>query len=247
MNLQSICRQFNEDGFAIVRGVFTRDELAELERELDHYTRTIAPTLDPGEVYFEDSPTRPIKSMFRMDKRSNTFRALLDDARLLDLGRAVYEGADVTLQTIMFFGKPAQDGSEAPPHQDNAFQCWEPPESLTFTIAIDASTADNGILICQKGSHRLGLLPHRPSGLMGFSQTLIDPVDSAKFPEVALCMEPGDLCLHSIDAVHRSSPNRTNRSRRQLAVACHSSRAGQNQESLARNRKLLAKLHEQKR
>ena len=246
MDLQSISRQFDEDGFAIVRGVFTHDELAALERELEHYTRTIAPTLEPGAVYYEDSPTRPIKSMFRMDKRSGIFRTLLDDARLLDLGRSVYQGADVTLETTMFFGKPAQDGSEAPPHQDNAFQCWEPPEALTFTIAIDASTTDNGVLICQKGSHQLGLLPHRPSGLMGFSQTLIDPVDTAKFPGVELCMEPGDLCLHSVDTVHRSGPNRTDRSRRQMAISCHSSHARQNDESLARNQKLLAMLHEQK-
>jgi ectoine hydroxylase-related dioxygenase (phytanoyl-CoA dioxygenase family) len=143
----------------------------------------------------------------------------------------------------MFFGKAARSGSTAPPHQDNAFQNLIPPEDLVCTIAIDASTPENGALTVQRGSHRAGRLPHRPSGVMGFSQTLAAPLDKTAYPEVQLCMNRGDLCLHHTNTVHYSCPNTTERSRRQLGIGYRTSRAARDDASWSSYQAELQKLH----
>ena len=243
MELPEIVQAFLEDGFVVVRRVFGTDDLARFVSGLDDCIRDVAPTLEPGEIYYEDTPDRPIKSMFRLENHHETFRSLLIDARLVKLARAIYDDPDALLWSSMFFGKPARSGSEAPPHQDNIFQCWEPPEAMAMTIAVDASTSENGALVFQKGSHKLGTLPHRPSGVMGFSQRLIDPLESSQHPEVEIHMNPGDVCLHAVNTVHRSGPNRTDQSRRQLGIACRSSRARRDEQMWAHRQAIKEKLH----
>jgi phytanoyl-CoA hydroxylase len=244
MNVQAVAEEFAENGCALVRGVFSPAEIKRLEAELNDFIERVAPTLPQGDIFYEDSPTRPIKSMFRMDQRSDYFRSLLTDPRLLGLMEAIYPGGPVVHDYVGYFGKPARQGSVTPPHQDNAFQCWDPPESLIVTLAIDRSTPENGVLICQQGSHKLGLLPHRPSGVMGFSQTLIEWVSVERCPEVQMCMNPGDLTLHHVNCIHRSDANHTDRPRRQLAIGYRSSRAKKDEERVRRYRADLEALYQ---
>jgi len=245
MNTKAIARQFNEDGAVIVRGCFSAEEIAEIERQLAAFIRDVVPKLGPGDVYFEDSPDQPIKSIFRLEQHLEFFKRLMADERLLSLMREIYAGAEVVQFSTAFFGKAARSGSVTPPHQDNAFQNLQPPEDLVCTIAIDESTPENGALTIQKGSHKLGLLPHQPSGVMGFSQTLINPVDTTKHPEVQLCMKPGDICLHNTNTIHRSDANKTDKSRRQLGIIYRSSRAKRDEVGWAKYQAEVKKLHAQ--
>ena len=80
-------------------------------------------------------------------------------------------------------------------------------KKLFCTIAVDESTPENGALTVQSGSHKIGRLPHCASGVMGFSQTLIEPVSVDDYPEVQLCMQPGDICLHHTNTIHYSGAN----------------------------------------
>ena len=229
MQTERIVEQYHEDGFVIVRQLFSADEIEILDQHIRDFIRDVVPTLESGDVYFEDTPKRPVKSIFRLEEHAPYFQQLADDRRIR-LGAG-------------FFGKPAGDGSVVPCHQDNAFQFWVPPEALGVTIAVDESTVDNGALICQQGSHRLGVLPHQPSGMMGFSMKLVEPPDLAAHPEVALCMKPGDVSVHHITTVHRSGANRTDRARRQLAIGYRSSRAQPDEAARAAHRARLAELH----
>jgi ectoine hydroxylase-related dioxygenase (phytanoyl-CoA dioxygenase family) len=78
---------------------------------------------------------------------------------------------------------------------------------------------------------------------MGFSQMLIDPLDTARYEEVEIRMNPGDICLHAINTVHRSGPNGTNQSRRQIGLCGNSTRAKVDEQMLAHRKEILAKLH----
>jgi phytanoyl-CoA hydroxylase len=242
MNLQSIARDFDRDGFVVVRDVFTKEQVNQIERELQSYITTVAPTLDAGEVYYEDSARRPVKAMHGLNRHSEFFNNLRSDATLLNILGALWPDGQTIPENVSYFGKPARDGSVTPAHQDNFFQHWEPPLALTVTISIDPSTPRNGALICAKGSHRK-LLPHHYSGVMGFSMTLDDPIDTEQFPEEHLCLQPGDIAIHHIAVIHRSEPNRSDDSRRQLAIGYRSSLAKKNQEAAARHKRMLDELH----
>jgi len=245
MDPQTIARQFHADGYAIVRDVFSKAEVAEIEQQLAAFLREVVPRLDAGDVYYEDTPDRPVKSIFRLHQHAQFFQRLMADERLLRMMRAIFAGAEVVQKDTAFFAKAARAGSVTPPHQDNAFQNLQPPEDLVCTIAIDESTPANGALTVQRGSHKLGLRPHRPSGGMGFSQRLINPVDTRQYPEVQLCMQPGDIGLHHTNTIHRSGPNTTDQSRRQLGIMYRSSRAQRDEAGWARYQAELKKLHDQ--
>lgn len=243
MDFSNMIHRFYEDGFAVARSFFTPDEQSAIEVSLNQVVRDVAPRLKKGDVYRENSDGRAIKSLFHLEQHSKTFRSLQHDTRLLSLAQAVYQDSEMVLGGVMYFGKAARAGSLTPPHQDNFYQCYEPPEAMRITIAMDASTPNNGPLICQKGSHLLGVLPHKPSEILGFSQVLIEVPDKTKYPDVEVCMEPGDICLHATNTVHYSQPNKTDRARRQLAIECHSTRAKQNQQLLAQRHEVVKQLH----
>jgi hypothetical protein len=249
MDVNVIARQFNEDGCGVVRGLFSLDEIQVMETHLDEFIRDVVPGLAAGDVYFEDAPEgsslRPIKSIFRLEEHSQFFRRLMTDNRLINIACAIFPDAEIKPIGAFFFGKPAHSGSVTPPHQDNAFQNLVPPEAVVATISIDEATPLNGVLTCQRGSHRIGVLPHRPSGIMGFSQTLIEPLDTNLYPEVQLCMKPGDVALHHTNVVHRSDGNTTDRSRRQLGIQYYSSRAQRDVAAWERYQQEVRKLHAQ--
>lgn len=225
MDLASLAKQYNTDGFVIARGVFTRDEAARMSSELESFIREFAAILPPADIHYEDPPSKAIKSVFRLHERRPYFDALQRDERVLAILRAIYPGGEISCDGVMLFAKSARDGSVTPAHQDNVFQCWKPPLALTATIAIDESTPENGALTIARGSHTLGLLPHKLSGVAGFSRCLVNALDASRYPDVMLCMKPGDMAFHSVDAVHGSGANRTDRSRRQIGVSYHSTLA----------------------
>jgi ectoine hydroxylase-related dioxygenase (phytanoyl-CoA dioxygenase family) len=243
MNIATITEEFETNGFAVVRGLFAPQRVAELEQALQAFVRDVVPDMPPGRVYYESSNAGVVKSIHGMNDPDPFFRDLLVQPRLLEILYAIWPGGDVVGESVMFFGKAAGDGSAAPAHQDNAFQCWDPPLALTATIAIDASTPENGALTCLRGSHRAGLLPHRQSGVMGFSRTLVDEPDTATYPPVQLCMRPGDLALHHVNTIHLSGPNRSASSRRQLGLSYHSSRAAVDQAAFDDYQQKLQALH----
>ncbi|MCX5661727.1 MAG: phytanoyl-CoA dioxygenase family protein [Planctomycetota bacterium] len=229
MDLAELGRRYHEDGFAVARGVFSLAEIAAVIAELDSYIAEHAATLPPADIHFEAGPGKAIKSMFRLHERRPFFDRLQNDPRIMAMMRAIFPGGDVVADGVIYFGKPAREGSVTPVHQDNAFQCWKPPLELTATIALDESTPENGALTIARGSHRLGLLPHKLSGVAGFSRCLVEPIDPGKFPDVMTCLKPGDMVFHSVDAVHGSNANRTDRPRRQMGVSYHSTLAARDE------------------
>lgn len=45
-----------------------------------------------------------------------------------------------------------------------------PMEAATFWLALDPADEHNGAVVYGVGSHRHGMRPHEPSGVLGFSQ-----------------------------------------------------------------------------
>ena len=56
-------------------------------------------------------------------------------------------------------------------------------------------------------------------------------------------MEPGDVALHSVNTIHRSGPNQTDRSRRQVGIGYISSRARRDERAWAQYQEDLERLH----
>src|SRR5581483_3467189 len=194
-NRDNFVRRFHEDGFVVIPGVFWLDEIADLRSKLHLYIDQIGPRLTAGEVYYEDADRKHLKALHNLERHSADFENLRTDSRLAEIVESIFS-AGVIAGGCSLFAKSAGVGSITPPHQDQAFQFWEPAEALTVTIAIDESTPQNGMLVCLKGSHRLGLLSHLQSGVLGFSRCMEKYPPDGDCEEVGLSMKPGDVSLH---------------------------------------------------
>jgi hypothetical protein len=62
----------------------------------------------------------------------------------------------------------------------------------------------------------------------------------------SLCMQPGDVAFHHLDAVHYSGANTSPRSRCQIGTSCYSSRAQRDESAYAEYQKGINELHEEK-
>ncbi|HEY8561628.1 MAG TPA: phytanoyl-CoA dioxygenase family protein [Pyrinomonadaceae bacterium] len=244
MNIGKTKERFEEDGFVIVQDFFGPSEVDEIEARLESYIRKNVPTLSADRIFRETNGA--IKSMSRMNEEDEFFAAFKVNPKILDLVAGIFATAleEIVPENLQFFGKPAFEGSITPWHQDNGFQHYEPPESLMLWLALADVDEEMGCVCFAKGSHRLRVVKHIASGVLGFSQTVETPPDLQLFPEVKAVMRRGAISLHHCNTFHRSGANRASRSRPALAVNYRTKRAVANEEKRARVRAEVAKLIE---
>lgn len=209
MNIEQISKDYERDGVALVKQFLSREEVNLVRSEMDTYVREIAPKLAASEVTFE-ADGKTARNLWRMHQYSPFFDEISRKPEAINLVRRLVHGEPV-LMGVETFNKPARIGSGVPPHQDNAYFCQAPPDVLTVWIAIDLVTDDNGPVFYARGSHKVGLLPHKPSGVKGNSMGLAQKFDHSN-PFVCL-LEPGDALIHHCQTIHYSGPNRSERPR----------------------------------
>ncbi|MGE5766157.1 MAG: phytanoyl-CoA dioxygenase family protein [Bacteroidota bacterium] len=222
-------RQFEAEGYAIVRGVFALDEVAEMAAAFD---RIRARALAGGRswrdrnVYFclaEEPGHGPVL-------RYAQWVAWLDpvleqvrrDPRLLAILEPLI-GRDLKQIINQLHWKPPGARAEFGFHQDSRSR--RPRETyrdlarsyVQTGIAIDRQTAENGAVVVVPGSHRRGELPFDPA--RPSMHEALDDQDLVRLgvdPEAAvtLRLEPGDVALWHVHTLHGSGPNRSAMDRR---------------------------------
>ena len=151
-------------------------------------------------------------------------------------------GDEPVARNMQYFNKPPRVGQPTPPHQDGHYFMLEPCEAVTMWVALEHVDEENGCVRYFKGSHNAGLLRHKPSGTLGFSQTVADFDDLRdRFEEVVLTAAPGTLLAHHALMVHRADGNRSqSRSREALGFVYYAARAREDKEKHAAYQRDLA-------
>ncbi len=207
LNGGTILRDYERDGVALVRGFLSPDEVGAIRAELDRYIREDLPD-KPLDARTLEADEKTVRNLWRLEQHNEFFRELAERADLRVLIAPLVKGEPV-LAGVETFNKPALIGSGVPPHQDNAYFCQTPPDMLTVWIAIDAVTEANGPVTYVKGSHRLGPLPTRPSGVRGNSIGLAEMPEVGEGELLVGLLAPGDATIHHCDTIHYSAPNTT--------------------------------------
>jgi ectoine hydroxylase-related dioxygenase (phytanoyl-CoA dioxygenase family) len=219
-------QSYHEQGYLVVRQVFTGDEIDSLAREAETLfarrelidTRNIrcrwSDHVGTGECRFDCfDPVIDIGPVCRYFAR---------DARLLDVLRGIYEDEACLFKDKLIFKPPGAKGYDL--HQD--YIAWkEFPESfVTLIVAIDPTDAENGATEVFAGEHARGYLSPRDGD---YHQLSPDRVDETR--AIPLELAPGDIALFGGCMPHRSAPNRSARWRRQLYLSFNAARDGGDQ------------------
>jgi len=212
-------RSFAEQGYYVAKGVYSSDEIRELEEDFD---RIVAQLLASGENV-NARWTGP--EMDRLGAQATTvvhthnvqrysarwLRALLAP-RLLEHLTAIL-GPDVVLHHTKLFQKPSETGAPFPMHQDWSYFPTEKDSMLAGIIHVSEATDEMGCLRVVPGSHRLG----RVQGTSGQTESEL----LSRYPlaeAVPLEAEPGDVVFFHYFTLHGSMPNRSNRVRKTVLV-----------------------------
>ena len=213
MDTEKSAADYERDGHVRLRGFISRERIAEIEAQLELYVRDVLPTLPPEDFVMERDG-RAIRNLWRLERHDDYFLQMSRETFMVDLVSVLVHGEPVLMHAETF-NKPARVGSAVPCHQDNAYFNMVPPDILTVWIALDAATVENGEIYYITGSHH-DLLPHKPSGVKGNSYGLADPPDPSTVREFCGTLDPGDALIHHCQTIHRSEPNRSDKSRSAL-------------------------------
>ncbi len=236
--------QFDRDGFVAIPRFFEPDEIKELEAGLQRFLRDVAPRASKAEVMYED-PANPasLKQANCLQREASFHELMHSPGKARDLAELLIGPA--VPQQCEYFGKPPGHSTPTPPHQDGFYFCLEPNLACTLWIPLDVVDADNGALSYVRGSHRLGVLPHGVTPVLGFSQGLVP--DPAELGEAVLCpARPGDILVHHSLTIHYAGNNRSQRHRRSIGCVFFSETAKPDEPARARYQAALQGQHEAK-
>lgn len=215
MNEMEHSQSFNQNGFVVIPGLLSEKETGFVSDEID---KIIAGKADyvPAEcvVYEPNSSPRRVRNVFGLHRLHSVFMDLARHPKIVAVVAQIL-GRPLRLYSSQLFAKPALVGTEVPIHQDMPYWPFEPYELVSAWIALDDSTLENGCVRFLPATHKLGLLRHVPSGVIGNSLKLEDErINGIK--ECPVEVQRGSCVLHHCLTAHRSEPNRSLHARRGL-------------------------------
>ena len=224
-DLEALKEDFQRDGFVHLCGFMSPVEMEEIEQYYQQVVHEVVPGLPKRDAMYEDYE-RPetLKQVNVPEADAPYFVELRKSAKMLGLAEGLL-GEEVVPQSLELFIKPPGVGTPTPPHQDGFYFCLVPDQALTLWLALDDMDNENGTLHYVAGSHKKGILSHRASRVLGFSQGL-EEGDLAEFGrEVACRLRRGDLLVHHSSTIHRAEGNPSSRLRRALAMVYYAKSA----------------------
>lgn len=206
---------YQEQGYLLVRGVFTADEVNQMRQALDGILdRAAKSKLDRSATWQGDYlPPEELKKLVLKGFHDVHYH---DAAFLLALShpnmRAILSrliGPNVQLHHSKMLVKPPEKGAAFPLHQDYPYFPHENHSMLAASVHLDDSDMENGCLCVIPGSHKMGPVPHVGSYYL----------DHREYPlsKATPCpAKAGDVLFFNYLTIHGSDINRSDRIRRNV-------------------------------
>lgn len=206
----SLERQYQRDGFIILKNVVPGDTLDEMCTEAKNICEGKRGTVAGVDALAGLSPDEIMNQVISIHfphKISPFLNKLLYEEKIVDALTGLV-GANVKCMQSMFFVKHAGRPGQAW-HQDEAFIPTRDRSLIAAWIAVDNATVDNGCLWVIPGSHRAGVLwqsrPHNDPRFDHTEECFGFPFDEEAAIPVEL--EAGSVLLFNGYLLHRSLKN----------------------------------------
>jgi len=233
-------RSFERDGYLVLPGVVTEDELVAIEVVFDRFSAGDVQGMGKDFCDMSGSLARRPEEFSLINAMlprvyEPSFEGNVYERRTLSIARQLI-GDDVGLDYDQFLAKrPGKTGAVFAWHQDMAYWPKRTPDTRTVTcsLALDDADLENGCLRVVPGSHRGRLRNHRPLAQdlaqRGESEGRTREDAHAQIADlepddevVYLPVRRGDITLHNEMIVHGSGGNTSQRWRRTYVIAYRS-------------------------
>ncbi len=215
--------QFWRDGFLVVEGAVTAEELAAMRREVEGWVEesrdhrepfgpeTIdgRPRFDMGAEHSARNPA--LRRINNPSDISPAFEAVMRNAAVVDMVADLI-GPDVKFHHCKINLKLPGSKTEVGYHQDFLYTPHTNDDIVTALLMIDDMTVENGCLTVVPGSHKGPLYSlFEGDRFTGFIES--EAQRTLRSTEVPITGKAGGVCLMHTRLVHGSDANRTARSR----------------------------------
>jgi ectoine hydroxylase-related dioxygenase (phytanoyl-CoA dioxygenase family) len=209
-------RQFQSDGYVIVREVFAAEEMAAISEEANRLFEQ-RDLIDINNIrcrwqnHFETEECRfdcfdPIIDL------SDVLERAARDERLFEIVSTLYGERACLFKDKLIYKPPGATGYAL--HQDYISWPGFPRSFVTLLLPIDPASDANGATEVFPGYHRQGYL----SAMDGdYHELPLSKIDESC--GVRLCLEPGDVVVFHGMLPHRSAANSSSTWRRQLYLS----------------------------
>lgn len=211
---------FEEDGYLVIRGLFSPAEVREL---IDTFMTMHAGGSIPGcfelkrDAETNGDPLKRYPRMMHPHRVNDVARRYLLDPRLADILAELFGEEPLAAQSMLYF-KPAGARGQAL-HQDNFYLKVEPGTCIAAWVALDPADRENGGLEVVPGTHRMDLFCPEEADLdTSFTREYVPPPPG--LAAVGVDMAPGDVLFFNGSLVHGSGPNRSD-DRFRRSFICH--------------------------
>ncbi len=197
---------FDENGYVVIRGFFSADEINPLRAAYDALVKETE----------EENDGQKRGQMIQRSGLATTHETWRENSYLQAIVQAGREllGTDIDFWYDQIIMKPAGNSGSTPWHQDAGYWAGDSPRiklanerGITCWLALSEVTALHGCMQFIPGSHRGGLVDHvsaaHRSAISGAREAI--GVDESR--AVRITMHPGDLSFHHSRTLHYTTGN----------------------------------------
>jgi ectoine hydroxylase-related dioxygenase (phytanoyl-CoA dioxygenase family) len=201
---------YQRDGFVVVRGLFSSQEVAhyidhfmELRRQGSHEGDFAGVPFDTGDNHTPD-PLQQYPRMIHMHRWDDASLRWMIDQRIDTVMSAILGISPYAVQTMLYFKPPGARGQAL--HQDQYYLRVQPGTCMAAWLALDDCDEANGCMQVVPGSHTMPLLCTVPADTTQSFTDVTVPVPEGMRVE-PIVMKAGDVFFFNVQLIHGSFPN----------------------------------------
>lgn len=200
---------YRDNGYLLVKGLFTKEEAAELRSEchalaarLSGHGHDMDATWGSAREAVPTAEKPVILHCHDVQFQSAAFARMIVDPRFTGAAADLMGGPNVQLHHTKMFIKPPEKGAPFPMHQDQPYFPHDRDTMMAAIVHFDDAPIEKGCVRVVPGSHKLGPLKHNPEGGHHLPYAEYPVEDATPCPA-----EAGDALFFSYLTVHGSGVN----------------------------------------
>src|SRR5690606_25169637 len=161
---------YRENGYLLVKGMFSREECAALRQECHELIerlsaiRSVDATWGSAREAVPEAKDTKLLHCHNVQFHSGAFPRLICDERFTGAAADLIGSPNVQLHHTKMFIKPPEKGSPFPMHQDAPYFPHDKHTMMAGIIHFDDAPLEKGCVRVVPGSHKNGILEHISTG-----------------------------------------------------------------------------------